>query len=90
MAVLAIIGLVVILYFIGKFLKNVGDILIGFGNAMGDITSALSRNPSKDTQYTRTKREKVSHKIRDLKGVDDDDYTNQVRKEIEKLTGEED
>lgn len=79
---LAIIGLLAVLWLLSRALTKIGNGLIRLSEAMTDrVTTTRSGVPG------LTNVNKIRNSIRSLKGEEDDhEYAERVRKEIEDLT----
>jgi hypothetical protein len=88
MALLAIIGLIAILWFFARGLKRVGDFLERIGDNM------INYSTTKNTHYTWSSTEQVKNvselknKLEAVKETEEDrNFKSSVRNEIEELTG---
>lgn len=79
---LAIIGLIVILWWISKGLKKGGQFLEDLGNHMED------RAASNTVTQFKHKKKKTEEKIKVMSGDGTDDkYMDKIRDEIDEITG---
>lgn len=73
--ILALIGLITIFWLISRVLKKVSTSLISIGDALCDYAAAVQEKPEKDI-----------NKIKSKKEPSNDDFTDEIRKEIEEIT----
>lgn len=84
-SLLAIVGLIVVLWLLSKGLKKMGNTLTSFGDALIDIAADAQKNEHRDKK-TQKRLDKMEDKIKSLKGDDDAAYREKVRREIDDLT----
>ena len=81
---LAIIGLIVILWWLGKKISKAGDALVKIGDAMVD--KSIIEKPKCSPENERHLRE-LEKRLRHTKGeVTNDEYQKEILEEIERLT----
>jgi len=85
MFLLALIGLITLLWLLRKFLNKIGDLLNKAGDFVADLTS-ISQVRTEPSQYQS---EKIKEKIHAIKGNGtDEQYWKDVRSQIDDLTKE--
>lgn len=85
-ALLAIIGLIVVLHFASKFLVRFGDFCNRLAESMGDYSVVVQKKPLPKSESSKD----ITDKIRTIKGEDsDDEYNEKIKREIEDLTDPE-
>lgn len=83
---LAIIGLIVVLFFMSNALKKIGNVLTQCGDALIDYASDMKKQ-NRSAEDVQQKLNKIQDKIESLKGDEDAQYREKVRKEIDEITG---
>ena len=88
MYILAIIGLICLLWLASKFFNKLGDLLNRIGDIMADYEQA--RYTKDYGIHSQTKNKKLKEKIATIKGNDtDEEYWKKVHGDIDKLTENE-
>ena len=87
MYILAIIGLIAILWLLSKAFNKLGNGLNKIGDAIADWQTSQSRSPKEYNSEAESK--KIKEKIKAIKGKGtDDEYYQKIRAEINELTKE--
>lgn len=80
---LAIIGFIVIFWFLSRALIKVGSILESFGNLMIERAAEMQNDPRMKRVVPENK---ITDKIKEIRGEEtDEDYQKRVREEIQEL-----
>jgi hypothetical protein len=80
---LAIIGIALILYFVSKAFKNIGNFLMSMSYAVYDIIDANKHCPHNNKIPVR--HDKIVERHLQNKKGENDAYTHRVREEIEEI-----
>lgn len=85
---LALIGLIVVLWIVSKGLKRLGTALTNVGDALIDMAAEAHKNRNNPSaEKIQQKLNKIENKIKSLKGDEDAQYHEKVRREIDEITG---
>jgi len=87
LSILAIIGLIVVLWLASKGLTKIGDNLVRFGDSLMDIAARMHKEDVRTAEDLKDQLDRMENKIGSVKGDEDAEYLERVRKEIDDLTG---